>query len=48
MFRVAGGMGKGDTLLKINNVSLDDVSLSQAEEVLWKAEQDWRMGVRTC
>ena len=38
-FSFAGGIKKGDQILKVNGKSLENITLSQAQELLWNAEQ---------
>ncbi|KAL4224993.1 Harmonin [Mactra antiquata] len=40
----SGEMEVGDTILKVNDISFDDITLSQANELLWKAEQETKPG----
>ena len=45
MYFFSGEIGRGDQILKINKKSLDGLTLTQAQEILWQAEQDSKTGV---
>lgn len=42
---LSGEISRGDQILKINKKSMDGLTLTQAQEALWQAEQDCKPGV---
>lgn len=40
-----GGIKKGDQILKVSGHTMEGVTLTQAQEILWKVEQETKPGV---